>query len=257
MKAGLKIIIYVFALSFLSQFDVQSLEKMGVTISRVERGTYVPGEIVTPQDMRFLPIPAGTNDYAVFQSIKKTSNIIIGKFKTGEREIILIQDNNADGIVDIAAKWSIDLNRIDREGQPDKFCTSENFKKLKEIIVNGRQETIPLGGKNYMISPNKEGIPEIEKLLNVPSNISRHKQGLRIKKIDLDELTKEMMVFSFSVNSENGSADMAFDVKYYYMGRSRISPIINLGVYCLQSEDPFVKETVNTLSQMTSKYIPK
>lgn len=257
MKLGLKIILNVFIICLLNQYSAQSLEKMGVTISRVEKGTYVPGEIVTPQDMRFLPIPAGTNDYAVFQSIKKISNVIIGKFKTGEREIILIQDNNADGIVDIAAKWSIDLNRIDREGDPERFCSAENFKKLKEIIVNGKSETIPLGGKSYLISPNKEGIPEIEKLLNIPSNISKHKQGLRIKKIDSDELTKEMMVFSFSLNSESNSADMAFDIKYYYMGRSRISPIINLGVYCLQSEDPFVKETVNKLREMSGKYLPK
>jgi hypothetical protein len=257
MKFRLNIILYIFIMIILSQFNAQSLEKMGTTQSHVQSGTYVPGEIVSVTNMKFLPIPPGTDDYTFFQSIKKTSSVVIGKFKTGEREILLIQDNNADGKVELVAHWLMDLNRIDREGEPDLFCTAENFKKLKEAIVNGKNETIILGGKNYTISPNKEGMPEIEKLIKVPSNISKYKQGLRIRKTDPDEFSKEMLIYSFSFNIENGTADMAFDVKYIYSGRERISPIINQGVYCLQSEDPFVIETVKKLREIAGKYLPK
>jgi hypothetical protein len=257
MKLRLNIIMYIFLIIVFSYTGIQSLEKMGTIQSLTASGKYVPGDIISVTNIKFLPIPAGTNDYIFYQSIKKVSNIVIGKFKTGEREILLIQDDNADGKVNLVAHWAMDLNRIDREGEPEIFCSAENFKKLKEAVVNGRSETILLGGKNYTVSPNKNGMSDIEKLLNVPSNITKYKQGLRIKKIDPDELSKEMMVFSFSYNSENNTADMAFDIKYYYSGKERISPIINQGVYCLQSEDPFVIETVKKLRETSAKYLPK
>jgi hypothetical protein len=257
MKVRFNIIVYIFAVIIFCQSGIQSLEKMGNTQSYITSGNYVPGNIVTLTNLKYLPITAGANEYAFYQSIKKISNIVIGKFKTGEREILLIQDDNADGKVNLAAHWAIDLNRVDREGEPEVFCSAENFKKLKEAIINGKNETILLGGKNYTISPNKDAMSDIEKLLTVPSNITKYKQGLRIKKIDPDELTKEIRVFSFSLNSENNTADMAFDIKYYYSGRERVSPIINQGVYCLQSEDPFVIETVKKLREMSAKYLPK
>ncbi len=257
MKFRSNIIMYIFFIILFCYTGLHSLEKMGTIQSLTASGKYVPGDIVTVTTMKFLPIPAGTNDYILFQSIKKTSSIVIGRFKTGEREIMLIQDDNADGKVNLVAHWLIDLNRIDREGEPEVYCSTENFKKLKDAIINGKDETVILGGKNITISTNKEGIPDIEKLIAVPSNISKYKQGLRIKKIDPDELSREMRVYSFSLNIENNTADMAFEIKYYYSGKERISPIINLGVYCLQSEDPYVIDTVKKLREIAGKYLPK
>jgi hypothetical protein len=257
MKFRSRIIVYVFILTVFCLTGAQSLERMGTIQSLIASGNYVPGNVITLTNLKFLPIPAGTDDYTLYQSIKKVSSVVIGKFKTGEREILLIQDDNADGKVNLVAHWFLDLNRVDREGDPEAFCSADNFKKIKDAIINGKSETISMGGKNYPITPNKEGISDIEKQLTVPSNISKYKQGLRIKKLDPDELTKEMRVFSFSFNSENNTADMAFDTRYFYSGRQRVSPIINQGVYCLQSEDPFVIETVKKLREMSGKYLPK
>lgn len=257
MKKITIIILSICLLVLFSQHNLESNQRGEPVQTQIEKGSYVPGESVTAANMKLLPIPIGTNDYCFYQSIQKVSNVVIGKFKIGEREILLIQDMDADGKVDLVAHWFIDLDRIDREGEPDKFCPAETFKKLKELIVNGRTEVISFGGQNYTIAPNKAGISEIEKLIKIPSNITKYKEGLRIKKIDTDERSREIMVFSFSQNTADNTTDMAFDIKYYQLGRSRKSPVINLGVYCLKSVDPFALETVKKLREMTAKYIPK
>lgn len=257
MKKKLIILLPVCALFLLVQPDLESNQRGEPIQTQIEKGSYVPGEPVTAANMKLLPIPIGTYDYCFYQSIQKVSNVVIGKFKIGEREILLIQDMDADGKVDLVAHWFIDLDRVDRESEPDKYCPAETFKKLKELIVNGKTEVITFGGQNYTISPNKEGITEIEKLIKVPSNITKYKEGLRIKKIDTDERSKEIMVFSFSQNTADNTIDMAFEVKYFYYGKSRKSPVINQGVYCLKSVDPFALETVKKLREMTAKYLPK
>ncbi len=257
MKNTIITILSAFIIIGIIQLNADSTQKGEPVQNRIEKGNYVPAEIVIPNHLRLLPIPVGMNDYAFYQSIKTVSNVVIGRFKIGEKEIILIQDNNADGQVDIVAHWFVELGTLDREGEPDKYCTAENFKKLKEAIIYGRSEAIMLGGQDITIMPNKEAIPEMEKLLKTPSNVSKYKQGVRIKKIDSDERSKEVMVFSYSINTDDGSADLAFDVKFVQAGTSRISPVINYGVYCRKSQDPFAIETVKKLREMSAKYLPK
>jgi hypothetical protein len=257
LKKTLIIILSVFIAIGIIQLNADSSQRGEQVQTRIEKGNYIPGELVSASNIKLLPVPFSTNDYAFYQSLKKVSNVVIGRFKTGEKEIILIQDNNVDGQVDMVAHWFIDLDRTDREGEPDKYCTAENFKKLKELIVNGKSEAVMLGGQNITISPNKEAIPEMEKLLKTPSNVTKFKQGLRVKKIDTDERSKEIMLFSYSINTDDGSADLAFDIKFNQVGKSRISPVINYGVYCLKSQDPFAIETVKKLSEGSAKYLPK
>jgi hypothetical protein len=242
---------------FATQFNVMASQRGEPIQTLVAKGTYIPGEVVTSQNLRLLPVPVGNTDYAFYQSIQKISNVIIGKFKQGDRELILLQDNNNDGKLEVAAHWNIESNKIEREGDPEKYCSPEDFKKLKEAIINGKNETVSLGGKSVTISPNKEALPEIERLARTPSNITKYKQGLRIRKSDPDELSNDVIIFSYSINPDDGTADLAFDVKYFQVGKSRISPIINMNVYCLRSEDPFAIETVKKLREITAKYLPK
>ena len=251
------LIICLVLIAFLIQINAHSGQRGTVIQSNLAKGSYVPGEIVTPYNMKYLPIPQSFTDYAFYQSIQKINNVVIGKFKQGNKEIILLQDNNNDGKVEIVAHWYSDTNRIDSESEPDKYCSAEDFKKLKDAIVNGRNDTFNLGGKSITISPNKEAVSELEALLKTPSNVSKSNEGMRISKIDPDELSNEMDIFSYSINAENGTVNLAFEIKYYHSGQSRISPVINMGVYCLRSEDPFAIETVKKINEMSSKYLPK
>ena len=254
MKIRIIPVITVFILIGLIQFNIEATQRGRHILSQVEKGTYVEKDILSPDTLKWMPIPAGTIDYALYQSINRISNVVLGNFKIGDRVITLIQDINADGNVDIVAHWYIDLNRMDKEGAPSVFCSAENFKKLKEIIVNGKNDSISLGGRTYKISPNTFGIAELERLLKRSSNVTKYKQGLRVKRVDPDEQSLEMIVYSFSYNIQDNSADLAFDVRYYDRGQSRVSPIINFGVYCSRSEDPFAIETVKKLREIAKDY---
>jgi hypothetical protein len=248
-------IICIGIILFLTKISMYSGEKAIPVQSNIEKGNYIPKDIVTLYNFRFLPVPKSANDYIFYQSIQKTSNVVIGKFRQGEKEILLLQDNNNDGKIDIAAHWGSTSNRIDKESEPDKYCSAETFKKLKDAIINGKNESFILGGKAITIAPNKEALSELEALIKNSSNVVKSKEGLRINKLDPDEPSKEMEIFSYAVNSNDGTANLAFEIKYFYNGLNRVSPIINMGVYCFRSEDPFAIETIKKIREIVAKYI--
>ncbi|MBN2039283.1 MAG: hypothetical protein JW864_04540 [Spirochaetes bacterium] len=254
MNRRLIAILSVFLITVLAQFSVKASQKGRPIQSQIEKGTYVEQDILNPETIKWLPIPAGTVDYALYQAINNVSSVVLANFKVGERVITLIQDNNADGNVDAVTHWFIDSNRIDKETVPTAFCPAEKFKELKEIIINAKNSTVNLGGKNFKVSPNSFGLAEMERLLKRSSNVSKYKQGLRIKRTDPDERSLEMLVFSFSYNIQDSTADLAFKVNYYDRGQTRVSPIINFGVYCSNSKDPFAIETVKKIREVNSKY---
>lgn len=253
--------IFMLILIICTANNLESAPKGGSIQTNIASGNYVPGEIITQQSFQILPIPQTNNDYALYQSIGIVSNVVIGSFESGERTITLIQDRNSDGKVDIVKHWFITLKTLSKEPVPEKYCTAETFRILKESIVNGEGRTVVLGGQNYKlgtipqgISKVRYGIPGLNVLLKNPANISKSKQGLRARSVDSDDPSSETITYSFSYNNEDGTADMAFDVKYYYRFNSKVSPIINMFVYCKNSKDPFAIETVKMLMESTKDY---
>ncbi len=225
------VLIIIFTLSFaLVQTNINA---SGEGIQRsVKSGHYVPSELVTASKLRELPIPYSNRDYALYQSIDKISNVVIGSFAAGEQIITLIQDKNADGKVDIVVHLEVDQNKIYYNQAPDKYCGVEKFKKYKEDIINGNTENI---------SPNPEGVAYIKELIKTPRNIKKANYGFRVSKTDIDEPLKEKVSYHFSYRKISG-ANIYFVVNYYTKGIGRISPIINHSVYCKNSKDPFAIE---------------
>lgn len=205
--------------------------------SNIERGMYIHQELVTKDKIPGLPIPLTNEDYVILQSIGKVTNIVIGKFKTGDRTITLITDSNADGTVDSAYTWYVDDNKLDTDPKPETTYSVAQFAQMKEEIVNG---------KSARLSPNSEGIPYMRMLLKKPSNITKMRNGFRVSGTDPD-INLERVSFFFSDNNVNG-ADLAFEVKYINVGQIRMLPIITIGVYCKDSFDPFVSATAKKLS---------
>lgn len=210
--------------------------------SSIEKGQYIPSDLVTVQNLIRLPIPYSNEDYAFYQSIGKISNIVIGNFKHGERKITLITDKNADGKVDLVADWFIDLERIDIHGNPDKYCSAEKFVKMKENILIGKSESL---------SPNPEGLSYLKTLLKTTGNITRVRHGFKVFGDDTDQKSKRRVSYYYSNNGVHG-VDLAFEVKYYNLGTKRVSPPINFAVYCKNSFDPFTIEMVKKLLKETN-----
>ena len=229
---------------FFSQISVHSSTRGKKIQHSIEKGVYIPADLVRMQNMQKLPIPSSNDDYAFFQSIGKRSNVVIGNFKSGERVITLITDKNADGKVDRVAHWFIDLNRIDVLPYPQKYCDAKKFLKYKEDIINGNRETL---------SPNPEGFSYINVLIRTPSKVSRLKHGFKVYAYDTDEPSQLRVSYYFSDNGVHG-VDLAFQVRYYNVKIGRVSPLINYAVYCKDSYDPYVIKKVKKIIEETKKY---
>ncbi len=243
IKIFLSLIIMIVLAQF--QFNIEASVKGKPIQSNVAKGIYVQKDILTVPKIKQLPVPSTNDNYAFYQAIDKVSNIVIGTFNSGERVITLIQDKNADGKVDTVAHYFIDLNRINLEPKPNEFCNAEKFKKYKEDIVKGNTKDI---------SPNPEGTLYLTELLKTPSNITRNKHGFKVSRTDTDQLSKERVVYFFSYRTTTG-ADISFEVKYYNRGSARVSPIINIAVYCSKSKDPFAIETARKYMKEIKKYV--
>ena len=86
--------------------------------SNIQKGQYIPKIPVKITDLRSMPIPSTNEDYAFLQSIDRETNIVIGRFGTGTREIILIKDKNSDGIVDLVVRYFVDRKRYRYSSKP-------------------------------------------------------------------------------------------------------------------------------------------
>jgi hypothetical protein len=239
-----KLFLSIFAITFLS-FTAGFAEKAGKPIQyNIAKGVYIYKELITIATIKQLPIPSTNDDYAVYQSIGKVANIIIGKFKSGDRSITLITDKNADGKVEFACIWHIDQDRLSVIPDPASTYTAAKFAQFKEDIING---------KNDIISPNPEALELLRALMKKPSNIIKVKNGYKVSSSDPDIANQERISFYYSDNTVNG-VDLVFEVKYRNLGVLRVSPIINMCVYCKDSFDPFAIETVKKLIKESKEY---
>lgn len=213
----------------------------------VSRGVYIHTELVALANIKKLPIPLANDDYAFYQSIGKVSNVVIGKFKTGPRHIILVSDRDANGTVDFSCAWYVDEDRIDIEPKPGDVYGPERFSQMKDEIINGQSAAL---------SPNSEGAGYMRVLMKKPSNITRMRNGYRVSGRDPDDPTLERVSYFYSDNGVNG-VDIAFHIRYYNFGTVRISPTINVGVYCKDSFDPYAVSIVGRfLTEARGAYYP-
>lgn len=214
--------------------------------SNIAKGQYIPKIIVKISDLRNLPVPSTNEDYAFIQSIDDVTNIVIGNFTTGNREIILIQDKNSDGKVDLVVRYYVDKKRYRYSSKPSEEYSDEKFKKLKDNIISGKREDV---------TPNKEGREYIRVLEQDADRIRRWKNGFRVFMVDPDDDRFSRISFFFSTS--NHGADLVFQVKFRHQGVARISPIINYGVYCKNSKDPHLKKVTMDLIAEAKKFMPK
>jgi hypothetical protein len=240
----------VFLLVTVFMFPVFA-EKKGVKIqSTIKEGKYNETDILTASKLPYLPIPGTKEDYVIYQSIGKVSNIVIGRFSGGEKEIIFLSDDNGDGKVKTGSIYYPDLKKFKTIAQPNIEYPAERFKKLKLDVINGVQGEV---------TPNREGSDFIKKSVDKRSDLVmkvRTKNGFRVFVNDADDSNIHRAIFYYSNNRKSGGgADLAFKVEYNNVGNQMVSPIINFCVYCKDSEDPVAFEAVDDLSKYTAKFL--
>lgn len=226
-----------------------SAAKKGNIQTSVKQGKYIETDLLSAAKLPYLPIPNTKEDYAFIQSLGKSTSVVIGRFADGEKQIVLIGDSDGDGKVDISSVYYPDQKKFKNSSQPEKEYSAEAFKKMKQDII--------LGARGEF-NPNAEGSDFVKRMVVKKNNIVvkvRFKNGYRVFINDSDDATMHRAIFYFSDNRKSGGgADLAFNVAFRNVGPLMISPIINYGVFCKDSEDPVVFETVTELSAQTAKY---
>jgi hypothetical protein len=207
----------------------------------IKSGTYIPGDIVSIESLRLLPVPSTNSNYSIFQSIGNISNIILGEFDSVPQKITLIQDNNADGKVDVVAHWLVADKIIKKENAPEKFCSAEKFKEYKESIIRGNSSIEKVDTLNLF-----------NHLLKDKTNIHRQNNGFRVVLKDIENRERERILYYYSDNGLNGY-DLVLEIKYFKINRSNVNPLISHYVYCKRSRDNFVKNFVESLLMKTNK----
>jgi hypothetical protein len=214
--------------------------------SQIEKGVYIPQELVHKGNLSELPIPRSQENYAFIQAIGRVTNIVIGTFSQGQDQITLISDQDADGKVDILVHWFVANNNTQVIKNPEKQYPPEKFALLKQEILNGERKTM---------FPNKEGVPYVKRMLDSGLSIVevvKANAGYKILIRDVDDKRKIQMGFYYSNNGNRG-VDLAFQVNYYNVRNEQVKPNIQYSVYCKNSFDKDVVKIVNELSAYTAK----
>jgi hypothetical protein len=243
----LKISIPVFVM-FLLILPASAEKSSNKIMSTVKEGKYNEKDPITASKLMYLPIPSTKEDYAILQSEGKRTSIVLGRFKTGEKEIQLVADENGDGKIDTLVTYYPDTRKTVRNPQPSTVYSSEQFRKMKTDIINGVRMDL---------SPNPEGAAFIKKIIEGKSNIVKKvkfKNGYKVFIDDPDDMKTHRAMFYFGNNKKaGGGGDLAFEVRFHNVGSGMLSPIVNFSVYTRDSLDPVVIETVDDLVAYTAK----
>ena len=194
-------------------------------------------EKLTVNRLKFMPVPDDFRNYFIFQSIGDSSTLIIGDFTGTEKVVSLIRDDNKDNKPDEVIEYFPEPRKITR---PLKPSTSfyKSFEDMKKQIINGE-----IFRMNYSYKMNSLGL--LVKKLEAGRDIYRHEHGYSVKVYDPDAGTTIMSEYFFG--KKDGRYDLIFSTKYYKLYKTKISPAVDYSVYCRNSNDPIVAETVERL----------
>jgi len=196
---------------------------------------------LTQDRITFFPVPSDNINYVFMQSIENDTAIVIGDFSGVEKKIIMIVDNNNDNTIDSVFEYyplTKDLKK--RKDSNSKFFTKD-VAKLKKDIIEG---SVYKG--NY--TDRMESFKTLEKILrNSDTNsLNADVYGFNIKSYETDERKKYSALFSYGKSA--GGYYLLFKTEYYRKDYNTVQkPVLKYSVYCKDSNDPVVKETVEYL----------
>ncbi len=203
---------------------------------------YRASEAFTKDKMKLLPIPRDFRNYFILQSIDDTTNVLIGDFIGFEKRFSLIIDRNTDENVDKIIEYTPDNGKYTTPQKP-KTELFVGFKETKKQIISGE-----INKNNY--SFGMRSLPILKELLKEGKDIIKTRFGYTVKLFDPDKPSVLLSEFFFNKNTR-GRYDLVFTTFSYKIFQTDIVPVIYCSVYCRNSKDPVVKETVDSLLVMT------
>ncbi|MFW5771137.1 MAG: hypothetical protein ACOCX9_06850 [Spirochaetota bacterium] len=195
---------------------------------------------ITSQRLRFMPVPDDFRNYFILQSLGENTTIIIGDFTGIEKVVSMISDDDNDDEPDEILEYYPEQKKTTK---PLKPATSfyKSFKEMKQEIINGN-----IFKMSYSYKMNSIGL--LVKKLKAGRDIFRHGHGYNVKVYDPDAGTTIMAEYFFG--KKDGRYDLIFSTKHYKLYKTKISPPVHFSVYCRNSNDPLVAETVERLLKL-------
>jgi len=196
---------------------------------------------LTVDRMKLFPVPADNINYIFMQAIGKDSTIVIGDFSGLEKMIIMIVDQNSDNTIDSVIEYfplTKDL-RVKTDSQSRFF--NKDIAKLKKDIIEG---SVYKG--NY--TDDMKSLKTLESVLKNPdtNSLTTEVYGFNIRFFEVDERQRNSAIFSYG-KKESGYY-LQFRTEYYRKDfKTEENPILRYSVYCKDTNDPVVKETVENL----------
>ena len=196
---------------------------------------------LTVDRMKLFPVTGDSINYIFMQSIDGDTAIVIGDFSGLDKKIVMIVDKNSDNTIDSVYEYyplTRDLKK--RADSQSKFFTND-IAKLKKDIIEG---AVYKG--NY--TDNMKSLRTLESILNSSSTnaIFSSVYGFNVKFLETDETHRNSALFSYGKSA--AGYYLQFKTEYYRKDFNTVqNPVLKYSVYCRDSKDSVVKETVENL----------
>ncbi len=195
------------------------------------------------EKLKLLPVPKDFRNYFFMQSFDDDTYITIGDFTGASRVISHIVDKGSDNTVDAVIEYSPDSKKMRTKTKSSSEFFS-NLEKMKRDIIGGS-----IFKENY--SYKMKSVDILKFKLKDGSDIYPYGDGYSVKFYDPDATTTIMCEFYFS--KVRGRYTLIFKTNYYKIYKLKIKPPVIYSVYCKNSKDPVVAETVEALLKMVPK----
>lgn len=196
---------------------------------------------LTVDRMKLFPLPADNINYLFLQSIEKDTTIIIGDFSGLDKKIVMIVDENSDNTIDSVFEYFPLTKDLRKRSESQSKFFNKDIAKLKKDIIEG-----VLYRGNY--TDDMKSLKTLESILVNPDTNSLNTDiyGFNIRFFEVDERQRNSALFSYG-KREKGYY-LQFKTEYYRKDyKTEQKPVLRYSVYCKDSKDPVVKETVENL----------
>ena len=194
-----------------------------------------------PDRLKYFPVPEDNKNYFFLQSIKDRTQILIGDFTLPEKKIVLITLNKDFNTIKSVTEYYPVTNELRTlKKSESKFFTTD-VNRLKNDIISGA-----IYQNNYADPMKSLPVLEDEFERGDAGSVVAYTYGFTVKHADVDDRKKPSAMFGFG-KTEKGYY-MSFKTEFYResFASTRI-PILKYSVYCKDTNDPVIKETVDKL----------
>lgn len=199
---------------------------------------------VDPDRVKYFPVTEDNKNYFFLQSIDNVTKIIIGDFTQPEKKIILITLAKDYKTIQSVIEYNPVTDEVRSMKESDSKFFTKDVDKLKRDIISGS-----IFKNNY--TDTMQSLDALESVLKRQDSrsIIPDVYGFSVKYADVDERKKHSAIFSYGKATKGYY--LIFKTEFYRESfvSTRI-PVLKYSVYCKDTNDPVIRETVDNLFKL-------